>query len=300
MRIVNEGAPFGAEIAGLDPDRLQPSDAPALRALLRRHRFLVFRDLDLTAEQHVAIMSLFNRVIVEVPDATDPARLEGRVSFVTTEPNEYISGRNELGFHSDFSFYDDGAGEALSLYAIRADAEDPTIFADMVAAMDSLPASLLARLRELRVVKCANFFHEPVREGPRYRITQREPAKDYGHTASVRPVIVRHPATGEALVNLCQIFSSHISGWNYAESDGLFAEVESLIYAEKHLARHAWRTGDLLVWDNIALQHGRGPVSAGAVRHLRRVVANSWDVAELQRRNRAAISPRDTRLQPAQ
>jgi alpha-ketoglutarate-dependent taurine dioxygenase len=302
MKVAYRHVPFAVEVEGLDPGHITAGDGTKLRRLLVEHRVLVFRELKLTPEQHVQLMSQLGRVITEMPESAYlpyPNRVDGKVSFVTTEPNEYISGRDRLSFHSDFSFYKDGAGDALSLYAVHVDGDDPTIFVDMVRAVDSMPSDLRERLRDLELVKCANFFHNmPEDYGPRYRITDREPDKDYGNTISVHPAIVRHPRTGDELLNLCQTFTSHVKGWRYSESDALFAEVERWQYLPENTFRHQWRTGDLVIWDNIALQHGRDPLSEAVTRHLQRVVTNAWDVSEMQQRSGAVLDLRDPELYP--
>jgi taurine dioxygenase len=44
------------------------------------------------------------------------------------------------------------------------------------------------------------------------------------------------------------------------------------IYAPDNLYEHHWRTGDLIVWNNLALQHSRARVETDAPRTLRRLV----------------------------
>ena len=120
------GEPFSAEISGLDLVHPDPSLAADLRALLARHRVLVFRGVSLTPRDQVNFLSLFGRVAVEmVGDAAiqDPAKLFGKVSFVTTRPDEYISTTNHIVFHSDFAFYSDGAARAISLHGVEINAE---------------------------------------------------------------------------------------------------------------------------------------------------------------------------------
>jgi taurine dioxygenase len=304
MRVLNRQIPFGAEVAELSPGNVTPAEGALLRELLSEHRVLVFRDLTLSPEQHMQLMSQIGRVMTEMPDEAaqaDPDHMFGKVSFVTTRPDEYISGRDELSYHADYSFYSDGAGEAISLHALEIDGEAaPTIFVDMVKAAQGMPQEMLERLRKLELVKCANFYHNAAQDyGPRYRITHRDLNKDYGNTVSVRPAVVRHPQTGEELVNVCQIFTSHVKGWTYAQSDELFAEIEPWQYRPEYTIRHYWHTGDLVIWDNIALQHARDPLAETATRHLQRVVINPWDVTELQQRTGALFNPRDPVLMPA-
>jgi taurine dioxygenase len=44
------------------------------------------------------------------------------------------------------------------------------------------------------------------------------------------------------------------------------------LYAPGNRYEHHWEPGDLVVWDNVGLQHARGAVGRGAPRTLRRIV----------------------------
>jgi taurine dioxygenase len=296
METIRLPSAFGAEVRGLDPAHIKARDAEALREALWTHRLLVFRNASLSPAQHVELMSSFGRIIVEVGDEaalSSPDKLYGKVAYVTTRPSEYISGRDAICFHSDFQFYADGAGAVLSLHAVEVEQEHPTVFANMIEATKHMPESLLARLRPLDLVQCCNFFHPtPADTGGRSRFGHRDAAKDYGNTAALHPAVGRHRVTGEEMVNICQAFSSHFLGLSYAESDQLFAETEPYQYAEPFLHRHHWRTGDLVIWDNIALQHGRAPLDGTFTRHLQRVVSDPWDIAERSRRTALAMAGR--------
>jgi taurine dioxygenase len=302
VRVARRHQPFAVELSGLDGADVSRSNGAELRRFLIQHRLVIIRQLDISPEQHVLLMSRLGRVITEMPDSVHlpyPERVGGKVSYVTTRPGEYISGRDKLTFHSDFSFYRDGAGDAISLYAVEVDRDDPTTYVDMVGAARHMPAALLERLRGLEVVKCANFFQNADDYGDHYRITDRIEGKDYGNTVSVHPAVIRHPRTGEELVNICQTFTSHVKGWSYATSEDLFRDVARWQYLPAHTYRHYWRTGDLVIWDNIALQHGRDPLGDAGTRHLQRVVTNPWDVEELQERSGSALDLHDPALLPA-
>jgi taurine dioxygenase len=55
-----------------------------------------------------------------------------------------------------------------------------------------------------------------------------------------------------------------------AESDALIEEVLTYTYADDNVYEHKWQNGDIVIWDNLALQHARAPVTGG-VRTLQRV-----------------------------
>jgi taurine dioxygenase len=41
------------------------------------------------------------------------------------------------------------------------------------------------------------------------------------------------------------------------ESEALIEQLFAALYAPDNVYEHRWRPGDLLIWDNLALQHGR-------------------------------------------
>jgi len=50
----------------------------------------------------------------------------------------------------------------------------------------------------------------------------------------------------------------------------LIAEVRSHFYNEEFAYAHDWRTGDMIFWDNLVLQHARLPFDPDVTRTLRR------------------------------
>jgi taurine dioxygenase len=89
----------------------------------------------------------------------------------------------------------------------------------------------------------------------------------------VRPVVLRHRVTGEPILYCSESSAARIEGWARAESDALLAELFAVLYDPGNIYRHVWRNGDLVIWDNLSLQHGRDPVEPGRPRRMQRVVA---------------------------
>ena len=58
------------------------------------------------------------------------------------------------------------------------------------------------------------------------------------------------------------------------ESEALLQELFDVLYDPTEVYEHTWQVGDLVVFDNLALQHARGNVLAdGPARTLRKVIA---------------------------
>lgn len=63
----------------------------------------------------------------------------------------------------------------------------------------------------------------------------------------------------------------HFSGIETNEVDDLHNSLRSALYSEDCLYSHEWRTGDIVIADNLTLLHGREAFEHQAGRHLRRV-----------------------------
>src|SRR5262249_26290481 len=104
------------------------------------------------------------------------------------------------------------------------------------------------------------------------------------HPRVTRPLIWEHPRTGKKLLAASQFHTSHIEGMSNAESEAIIQDIFVRLYASDNMYRHAWMQGDLVIWDNYAVQHGRSPfegMAKAATRTLRRVCINSVSVVEI-------------------
>ena len=82
----------------------------------------------------------------------------------------------------------------------------------------------------------------------------------------------RHPRTGRSLLYVSQQCTIDIEGLPDDENEALLEELFDHLYAEGLVLEHHWREGDLVIWDNVAVQHGRGTVDLeGPERTLRKV-----------------------------
>jgi taurine dioxygenase len=68
--------------------------------------------------------------------------------------------------------------------------------------------------------------------------------------------------------------TKEIAGLDPQESEELLEALFAHLYRSEFIYEHHWRQGDLVCWDNIALQHARPNVQIeGPARTLRKVFA---------------------------
>ena len=92
------------------------------------------------------------------------------------------------------------------------------------------------------------------------------------------PALLPHPDTGAPILYVSEMQTDHLVGMSSEESEQLLAEAFATLYRPENCYEHRWRPGDLVVWDNLALQHGRGPIVDGDRRSLRRVAVGTLRV----------------------
>ena len=88
--------------------------------------------------------------------------------------------------------------------------------------------------------------------------------------AILRPVVSIHPTTGQPVLFVNEQHVERIEGLDPAESRALLVALFDHLYAEANIFEHRWRNGDLVIWDNIALQHGRRAIGGVRRRKLQR------------------------------
>jgi taurine dioxygenase len=273
----------GVEVRGVDLREPMSSEIGAeLRALFFQHRLVLFRGQELEAEHQIAFMSLISKVI------TEPARpileaaaipIGSRFGFISnTDAATYTATSNEFVFHADLMYAPQGAIQGVSLYAIEMEKPSVTSFANMVNAAACLPVDLRSRVEPLFVVNVRSFARDIGLGDRRHRMGDRksgEPSPLY----SVHPIIERHPVTGDEYIDVSEMMSSNVVGWDDESSDRLFEELAAVSYHSQNMYRHEWRLQDFVAWDNIALQHAREQIHGA--RTLRRVIANPYELATL-------------------
>jgi taurine dioxygenase len=149
-----------------------------------------------------------------------------------------------------------------SLHALEvAQGVSATRFANGFRAYERLPEKLRRRIEGLNALN--------VRERVatrRNRLTDMEP-KDL---CTLHPIVGRQKGTGRPYLFVNQSMTAYVVGLSEPESDALIEELLSYLYPEEHVYEHTWKTGDIVIWDNLAVQHARKAVSGGA-RTLQRV-----------------------------
>jgi len=92
---------------------------------------------------------------------------------------------------------------------------------------------------------------------------------------------MRHPTTGQELLTVNEMHTDYVVSMDARESEETLRALWSVLYAPENTYLHKWQVGDLVIWDNVALQHGRPAPPADLPRTLRRVTMATLDIADL-------------------
>jgi len=263
-------APFGA-LLELDGT----GDGAELRGLLAEYGLLVVRGREITREQQIEIVSQLGRV-------EPAANGEPMMMLVTNQQDGSTAPEGELVFHYDYA-YDPEPITAISMYGLEIDAgATPTRFASSSRVLSQLPPDLVARL-EGREAAHACFLQRP--DAPDERNVEPEPllqrgAEGWGpeHWWAHHPAIWKS-AAGTPTLFLCLQHTDRILGIPREESDALLREIYSQMYHPGAVYEHAWRPMDLVIWDNLTVQHAR-PEPNALPRTLRRFHVSECDLTE--------------------
>ena len=266
------GAPFGASV---DIDRgrrpLGASVARVLRDLLAHHHLLVLRG-EWAEVEHIELVECFGRVLPQGPRVIVNDHPVGELLIVTLVSNVAPDGglgTFELAFHHDLAHVATPLG-GLSLYALDVDHEQsPTRFSNGRLAYEQLPAPVQERLVGLQGLFAANYTTTSNQAASARDVRD---ALDPTWPRTVHPIVVPHPVTGESCVYVNEMMTTEILGLDRPDGDALLDVLFERLYDPANIYEHHWQTGDLVVWDNLVVQHGRRQVHETTPRTLRRVV----------------------------
>jgi taurine dioxygenase len=272
MEIIPLPVGFGAEVLGFDPGGEWPEpQRKALREAYDNHHLLVFREVGtLAPETQVRIVALFGPVGANRNAAGEPW---------TVLRNSEPSGSLPLPFHSDISFVRHPL-DGLSLHALALPGiPTSTTFISNANAWDRLSPELQAELHDLT----ANHVYDDAET-----MTFDWPVLSYPH-----PVRMEHARTKRPHLFVSEHHVIRINGMSEKRSAEVLPQLFAALYAEEAQYDHVWREGELLVWNNLALQHARTKPSAPSEgeRVLQRVAIgehNFPDQLEEVRRAQAA------------
>jgi len=291
-----EGARFGARIFGVEPSAL-PDDAAAAdllrRAAIDHHGTLVF---EFGRMLEVAELNALTRVFghnefapglitgygkgrvdgeEELTVEEQVARLEaqgidpyllflGNVHPRTGEPietDEKFFG--EWEWHTDMSYIPNPPTFTLLHARQVPERGGDTGFCSQVLAAQSLSAELRRRVEGKRIKHDSTFSSNGA-----LRVGMTEPATPIEAIGTYHPILRRLPGTEHEALFLGRRTNGYVEDLPLEESEALLDALWAHATQDDFTYRHAWRRGQVVVWDNRLVMHCRHPVDPSETRFM--------------------------------
>jgi alpha-ketoglutarate-dependent taurine dioxygenase len=257
------GATVGAEVLGVDRDRLLDDDALPAATLdaLEANGALVFRDLHVDDATQVAFSRKLGKVEVfgkgEFPE----------IFRVTLDP-----AKNPVAAYlrGTFDWHLDGATDDIPIMATLLSARavaasgGETEFSSTYAAFDDLSDDEQQRYLKVRVVhslEAAQRLTTPDPSPEELAVWRMRPAKTH-------PLVWRHHSGRRSLV--LGATASHVDGMDFEEGRALLDELLAWSTTPDRVYRHEWSVGDMVIWDNRGVLHRACPYDATSARDMHR------------------------------
>jgi len=268
------GGALGAVVQGFDGTR--PLDAEtvlALKAALRDHHILIFKNQTLTDEQFLHLTSYFGAIYQ--PPANAPvlgSDASGRAPDIVLVANvdNGVLGSHELAAHSDHHWTPQPSAGSF-LYALEVPKiGGATTFYNLAAAYEALDAATQRHIDGLRLITYNPFLRRqyPLPGGfPLYRTPDIAPLEPY----LAHPLVRTHPESGRKLLYLGVGTEVEIVDYDPSAGAQLIARLRQHIAEPRFQYSHHWSVGDIVYWDNQATLHGRSSFDSGERRVLKRI-----------------------------
>ena len=269
---------FAAEVSTVKlGETHDPEVLAQIRAGMDRHAVLVFRDQTFTGAGQIQFAQ---RLDGEIHAKTGAAAItknrfgnEALSDISNIDENGEIFQSNDrrrmyaLGnrlWHTDASFQNPAGRYSMLFSIVVPPVEADTEFADMRAAYDALSDEMKTRLEGLRAHHSIAYSRHTL--GFEFSDKEQEILKGAEH-----PLVRTLPASGRKSLYLAS-HASTIIGWPVPEARLLLRELTEHATQPQFVYRHAWRVGDLVIWDNRATMHRGRPFDDKQYRReLRRV-----------------------------
>ncbi len=237
MQVKPMAAPMGAVVSGVDIRSTDADRWQEYNTLLCEHHVLVFPDQQLSNDDHIAFASLWGDLI-PFPYGSLP----GYPNIIALKNKGKRKDVNQH-WHSDMT-YNVQPPKLTMLYALEAPAiGGETAFANQHMAYEELSDGMKQVVDSLQAHHSAQALA---------RLYGEDEAKA---SRALHPVVRRHDESESKALYVCQAFTRRFEGWTREESKWLLEYLYKHCVREEFQARHQWRVGDLVIWDNRSVLH---------------------------------------------
>ncbi|MBS0275481.1 MAG: TauD/TfdA family dioxygenase [Proteobacteria bacterium] len=239
----------GAEVLGIDLNNLSDSELVGVKKAYADYGVIFFRDQKITEDQHIAFAKKFGEIdINKFFPHIDGHREIAKVGKEKDQKTN-IGG----GWHTDHSYDRVPAMGSILVARILPPSGGDTLFANMVAAYDTLDDETRAAIANLNAVHSnSHVFGSKAYYNNEER---KEFAKDEAVGEAVHPVAITHPLSGKKALYVNPGFVLRFEGQTIAQSQPLLHKLFAHAMNARFHTRFQWREGSIAFWDNRATWH---------------------------------------------
>jgi len=269
---------FVAEVGPIDL-RVVHDEATleAIRAAMDEYGVLVFHDQPFTDEDQLAFaqrfdgelhaktgISVLQKSRLGNEALTDISNLDENGEIMRSDDRRRMYSLGNRLWHTDASFQDPPGRYSMLHARVVPPVPADTEFSDMRAAYDALPQDMKDRIEGLKVHHSIAYSRQTLG----FEFTSAELERLQG---AVHPLVRLIPETGRKSLYLAS-HASRIVDWPIPEGRLLLRDLMEHATQPQFRYRHAWRVGDLVIWDNRTTMHrGLAYDDTKYKRELRRV-----------------------------
>jgi len=251
---------IGSRVLNSKRELLSGRFAAQIRALLEERCVLVFPEIHFTDAEQVAFTKTLGTFQAE--------RHSGEVFKVTLDSKEnpysaeYLKG--SLYWHLDGTMNDTPILASLLASKRLSNWGGNTGFCNTYAAWQSLPEDRKAELDALRVMHSAwatLFYHEPEPGLAKLKAMQAMGEREL-------PLVWKHRSGRKSLILGCT--AHRVLGVSPQRSAEILVGLREWATSQQFTYSHAWKVGDLVMWDNTGSLHRAEPYDLDSGRLLHR------------------------------
>lgn len=264
---------IGAEIGGVDFTRpIPPETAAAIRAALLKYQVIVFRDQDITREQHYALARVFAR------NKEDPLRIPFQAHPIEGYPEilgVFADGVTKTAvdiWHTDHSYLEVPAEVSILRAKVVPSLGGDTIFSSSVAAYAGLSEEVKQRIRYLKAWHVLGYSRiKAISAQSIFGDDKHE--KDEIEPPVAQPVVRIHPETRRPILFVNEGHTGEIIGLEAEQGQKLRAFLFDQVKKPDYQMRVRWQPHTIVCWDNRSVQH-YAVGDYNEPRHMERLTVN--------------------------
>jgi alpha-ketoglutarate-dependent 2,4-dichlorophenoxyacetate dioxygenase len=256
---------FAAEVGAIDLRGVHdPETLAEIRAGMDEHAVLVFRDQPFTDAEQLAFAQRLDgqlhtrtgsRVLgksrLDNEVVADISNLDSDGGIMTSGDRRRMYTLGNRLWHTDASFQDPPGRYSMLSAKVLPPAGADTEFADTRAAYDALDAATKTRLEGLRV-------HHSIAHSRQILGFEFSPEESESLKGAIHPLVRTLPRSNRRSLYVAS-HASRIVDWPVPEGRLLLHDLIEHATQRQFVYRHAWRHGDLVIWDNRATMHRATP-----------------------------------------